>query len=141
MAQYKTFKTMVSDEENPTNSNLSNSELGQAQNVQTIKRITSEKHRDELIKNNKILVIDNYADWCGPCKQIEPQVLNLATKYSRPGLCVFAKENVDDQLDGIPTPIRGVPCFHIYVSGKFLDNEVIMGGELGKLEELIKRFY
>lgn len=141
MAQYKTFKTMVSDEKNPNNSNLSNSELGQSQNNLTLLRITSENHRLELLKNNKILVIDNYADWCGPCKQIEPQVINLSNKYYRPGLCIFAKENVDDQFDGVPIPIRGVPCFHVYVNGKILDKDIIMGGELAKLEELIKRHY
>ena len=128
MAQYKTFSTMGKDENAPTPESMAD-----------VPRIGSLQERQALIQSTKVVVIDNYTDWCGPCKQCAPQFAVLAKKYSRPGLCALAKENVDDNHGGWPVSIRGVPCFHFYVNGYHQDEMTVTGANMGALEQTLQR--
>ena len=64
---------------------------------------------DEKIKEYPIVLVDFWADWCGPCKMMEPIIEDLAQEYQ--GDVVFGKLNVDQnkgksseyQVSGIPT--------------------------------------
>ena len=49
---------------------------------------------NELVDNNKTLVIDFYADWCGPCRALGPIVEKVAEEFPN---VVFGKVNVDDE--------------------------------------------
>lgn len=130
MAQYKTFSTMSKDDNFPDPETMAN-----------VPRISSLEERKALIHSNKVVVIDNYTDWCNPCKQCAPQFAVLSQKYSVPGLCVMAKENVDDKHGEWPVPIRGVPCFHFYVNGRFQDEMTVTGADMGTLEQTLKRLF
>lgn len=130
MAQYKTFSSMNNNEQDFTSEYISE-----------VPRISNIKERQTLIQNNKIVVIDNYTDWCGPCKQCAPQFAKLAKKYSKPGMCAFAKENVDDKCGGWPVQIRGVPCFHFYVNGHYQDEMTITGADVGAIEQTLQRLF
>lgn len=132
MALYKTFKTMSSD-------NPNTQETFEDTNSDKIPRISSLQNRKDLIKQNVLVVIDNYTDWCGPCKQCAPQFAKIANKYSKPGLCLLAKENAEDNFGGQPTPVRGVPCFHFYMNGQFLQDDIIVGSDVQTVENTIKR--
>ena len=90
-------------------------------------QITSNEHRNHYKQKHKILIIDNYTDWCGPCKQIDPQIRELAQQYS--GNIQFVKENVDDEIEGSP-PITGVPCFQFYIDGNYISELTITGGDV-----------
>lgn len=89
--------------------------------------VKSEQHRNQIIQSFKVLVVDNYTDWCGPCKLIDPQIRELAHQFN--GVIKFVKENADDELDGAPA-VTGVPCFHFYVDGKHYPNFTITGGDV-----------
>jgi thiol-disulfide isomerase/thioredoxin len=128
MAQYKTFSTMGKDDNAPTPESMAD-----------VPRIGSSQERQALIQGNKVVVIDNYTDWCGPCKQCAPQFAVLAQKYVRPGLCALAKENVEDKHGGWPVAIRGVPCFHFYVNGHYQDEMTVAGADMGALEQTLQR--
>lgn len=134
MAQYKTFKTMSEDKLNPPNTSQN-----QDTNSVQIPNISSLQHRKDLIQQNLLVVIDNYTDWCGPCKQCAPHFANIASKYARPGLCVLVKENVEHGFGGQPIPVRGVPCFHFYMNGQFLQDDIIVGADTQNIENTIKR--
>ena len=127
MAQYKTFSNMVEDENNTGISN-----------VEEVPRIRTVQERQSVIDNNMIVVIDYYTDWCGPCKQCAPQFAKLANKYSKPGICSFLKENVEDNIGYLPVAVRGVPCFHIYLNKQLLSEHIITGADMGVLEQTIK---
>jgi thiol-disulfide isomerase/thioredoxin len=130
MAQYKTFSTMGKDVNAPP-----------PESMAEVPRITSLQQRQALIKNNKVVVIDNYTDWCGPCKQCAPQFAVLAQKHGRPGMCVLAKENVEDKCGECPVPIRGVPCFHFYVNGHYQDEMTVTGGDITQVGETLSRLF
>lgn len=56
--------------------------------------IQSKAEYEELLKNNKSVFVDFYADWCGPCKMVGPIVEKLSEKNTD---VAFAKVNVDNQ--------------------------------------------
>jgi thiol-disulfide isomerase/thioredoxin len=130
MAQYKTISEVGADENAPD-----------PRIMAAVPRIQKPEHREALLKNHKLVIIDNYTDWCGPCKQCAPQFANLASKYSRPGLCAFAKENVEDKVPGQSVAIRGVPCFHFYVDGVVQPEMTITGGDIASIENSVKSFF
>ena len=69
----------------------------------------NEQNFDETLKNTQFLVVDLWAEWCGPCKMIAPFLDQIALKY--PDKMKLAKVNVDEhpalaekfQVTGIPT--------------------------------------
>lgn len=136
MAMYKTFKTMAGD----TNEHFTPASTQQQQSVPIdIPRVASLNHRKQLINQNMLVVIDNYTDWCGPCKQCAPQFAQLAAKYGRPGMCVMVKENIEDGHGGQPVAVRGVPCFHFYVNGQFMGDDTVVGADIGEVEKVVQR--
>lgn len=114
-------------------------EVDDKTNENDVPRITSAQQRHSIIKHNFLVVIDNYTDWCGPCKQAMPHFQALANKYSHPAICALVKENADDKCGGQPISISGVPCFHFYMNGEFLKKETITGANINDIENTIKR--
>ena len=90
-----------------------------------------------LIHQNKVCVVDIYADWCGPCKQIAGRYEELSRKYSRPGVCAVAKENVDKNIKNVSLfpEAKGVPFFQFFKNGVF--NTSIVGADIKAVEQKI----
>ena len=61
--------------------------------------ITSQAHFKSILSSTAYLIVDFYADWCGPCKQIAPIFEQLATAEGKPGRLTFCKVNVDAQSE------------------------------------------
>ena len=107
-----------------------------------IPRITSRDHRVHLINNRRVVVVDNYTDWCGPCKNVAPLFAQLALKYQKmfPNQVVFVKENVEDEFGGAP-PVRGVPSFHFYLEGSHVPELTVTGGSIKNVEDNLTRLF
>ena len=58
-----------------------------------MKIIESMKEYDEILANNKSVVVDFYADWCGPCKMIGPVLQEVSNEVTD---VTFVKVNVDE---------------------------------------------
>lgn len=132
MAQYKSFSSIGKNDNDPDPNTMGD-----------VVKITSSRHRTSIINTTQIVVIDNYANWCGPCKMCAPNFAVLAGKYNEPGKCVLVKEDVDDEFEPSPPPavrsdIRGVPCFHFYLRGQFLEDATVVGADMNVIEETIK---
>ena len=110
--------------------------------------IRSEAQRLALVspsrnqKTNHVCVIDNYTNWCGPCKMIAKDFSRLATKYTTTDLTgntiVFGKEDAEKRIKGAPE-VRGVPTFHFYVNGKNIPNLTVVGADLNEVEQNIQK--
>ncbi len=85
------------------------------------------------IKNSKKLLVDFYADWCGPCKRMSPIFEEVSNDYS--GI-VFAKLDVDSNpLSSSKYGIRSIPSLLYFEDGKLKDTNI---GSLGKSELVAK---
>ena len=61
--------------------------------------VTSSSHFSQLLSQSTYLIVDFYADWCGPCKAIAPVFQNLAERETKPGKVQFVKVDVDQHQD------------------------------------------
>ncbi len=88
---------------------------------------------DEEVKTGVVL-IDFWAEWCGPCRRLGPTVDALATEYD--GRATVAKMNVDENPN-VPGRfmIRGIPTMLIFKNGELADQ--IVG--LAAKEEIAKK--
>lgn len=78
---------------------------------------------DEEVKNSDIpVVVDFWAEWCGPCKMIGPALEELSEEYA--GKVKIAKVNVDDNPNSPMTlGVRGIPAMFMFKDGEVVSNK------------------
>lgn len=78
---------------------------------------------DETIKSDKPVLVDFWAEWCGPCKMIGPSVEELAHDYE--GRAVIAKLNVDENPQVTARfGVRSIPTLLVFKNGQIVDKQV-----------------
>jgi len=77
----------------------------------------------EIIESGKPVVIDFWAEWCGPCRMVGPLVEELAKEYD--GKVVIGKMDVDNNVE---TPniygIRNIPTILFFKDGQLVDKQI-----------------
>ena len=82
-----------------------------------ILEVTSENFDEKVIKSNLPVLVDFWAEWCGPCKQLMPTVEKIASDYK--GKAIVAKVNVDNYSDiAAQYNVRGIPNLLIFKNGE-----------------------
>ena len=88
-----------------------------------IKHTTDATFDADVLKSSQPVLVDYWAEWCGPCKMIAPILDEVATAYQ--GKLQIAKMNVDENRD-IPAKfgIRGIPTLMIFKNGELAATKV-----------------
>ena len=91
-----------------------------AENVQTF---TDSNFEDTVMKSAQPVLVDFWAEWCGPCKRLGPTIEALASEYN--GKVTIGKLNVDENPNtAFKFQIRGIPAMLIFKGGQVVEQVV-----------------
>ena len=78
--------------------------------------VTDDNFEQEVLKAGEPVLVDYWAEWCGPCKMIAPILTEIADEYN--GKIKVAKLNIDDNPQTPPKyGIRGIPTLMLFKDG------------------------
>ena len=106
----------------------------------TVLKIEGTRFQDEVVKSEKPVVVDFYADWCGPCKIMDPVMQQFSKEYD--GKVKFVKIDTDDNQElAMQFGIMSIPTVMFFSKGKVED--IVIGAVpaavlKSKLDNLVK---
>ena len=78
---------------------------------------------NDVISKNKTVLIDFWAEWCGPCRMIGPLIEELANEYE--GKAIIGKLDVDsNQESSVKYEVRSIPTIITFKDGEIVDRQV-----------------
>jgi thioredoxin 1 len=87
------------------------------------KAVTDDSFRQDVLESATPVLVDFWAEWCGPCRMVAPILDDIAKEYA--GKLTIAKVNIDENP---ATPndyaVRGIPTMMLFRDGKLVDTKV-----------------
>ena len=82
-----------------------------------IVHVTDDNFESEVLQSSEPVLVDYWAEWCGPCKMIAPVLDEISAEYA--GKVKIAKLNIDDNPNTPPRyGIRGIPTLMLFKGGE-----------------------
>ena len=83
----------------------------------------TDKNFNDIISKNKTVLVDFWAEWCGPCRIIGPVIEELANEYE--GKAIIGKLDVDsNQESSVKYEVRSIPTIITFKDGEVVDRQV-----------------
>jgi len=90
----------------------------------SLEKVSEYEFDEEVLRSDKPVLVDVYADWCGPCKQIAPLLEEVSNENESVKIVKF---NVEDGKDiAVKYGVRGVPTLLYFVNGELVKTKVGM---------------
>jgi thioredoxin 1 len=87
------------------------------------KAVTDDSFRQDVLEASGPVLVDFWAEWCGPCKAVAPILDELARDYA--GKLTVAKVDIDENpMTPNEYAVRGIPTMLLFRDGKLLDQKV-----------------
>ena len=103
----------------------------------TVQAVTDATFETDVLKSEQIVVVDFWAEWCGPCRALAPVLEDLASEYG--DQVKIVKMNIDENPDApVQHGVRSIPTLMMFKGGEAIETQV---GALPKptLKEWIDR--
>ena len=87
------------------------------------KTVTDASFDADVLKSDIPVIVDFWAEWCGPCRMVAPILEEISSEYD--GKIVIAKLNVDENPDSPAVlGVRGIPALFLFKDGVVVSNKV-----------------
>jgi thioredoxin 1 len=99
--------------------------------------VTDANFHDVVLKSNKLVMVDFWAEWCGPCRMVGPVVEQLGDEY--PSVLTVTKLDVDNNpLTAREYKVMNIPTILFFKGGKQVD-KIVGAVPKSKLEQLVQK--
>jgi thioredoxin 1 len=107
------------------------------ENTEWLQHLDERNYDEALVAAEGVMMVDFWAEWCGPCRRLAPTVDELAHDYN--GRVVVAKMNVDENpATPMRFSIRGIPTLLLFKGGQLVE-QVVGLADKDSLKKLIDK--
>ena len=107
--------------------------------AKAIVHLESKEHLNKLLKKHRIIVVDTWANWCGPCKHVAPKFEDLARQHVKNKEILFVKDDIDNDDSPHRNDVNAIPTFFFYFEGGHQEKLKYTGADIVNVERNVNK--